>query len=74
MNDSPYPNVSQISHPTQVITEQSAPHREQRRLACSFCHRTLPEVRYLIGSTIAYICGNCLKRYSELADERFRSE
>ena len=74
MDELPKSNVSWLSGATQVITEDNVPHSEKRNLACSFCRRTLSEIGCLIGTTIAFICSNCLKRYSALADEQARPE
>jgi len=74
MDDGPKSNISHLTGTPEIITEKSAARTEQRKLACSFCQRTLPEVGCLLGSTVARICRNCLKHLSAVADAQHDPE
>jgi hypothetical protein len=74
MDDAQRSNVSHLAGTAKVITPESVAPAELLKLACSFCRRPLPEVGYMVGSTVACICKSCLEHLSAVAAAQKGSE
>ena len=47
-------------------------HKEESRLTCSFCEKSQDGRKLIAGST-AYICGECVRRCTDVREQRERA-
>jgi ClpX C4-type zinc finger len=66
MGDEPDSNVKRFCRIPRILREGGVECPQESAPACSFCGRPLSEVRYLVGSGAARICGTCIETCSTL--------